>query len=152
MKTFISKSPEDTKKLGAKIAILLKKGDVLALVGELGSGKTTFTKGIAKGLGVAHSKYVNSPSFVIVNEYKGRLPLYHMDLYRLDRLSQIETIGYEEYLWSGGVCVIEWADKIKKLLPGEYIEIELRHRGAKERAIRLIPKGRRYKQLSESIK
>lgn len=152
METIISKGPEETIRLGKRFAALLKKGDVVALTGELGSGKTTLTKGIAKGLGVRRAKYVNSPSFVIIKEYSGRLPLYHFDLYRLDSASDIETTGYEEYFWGNGVCVIEWAEKIADLLPKEYIKIELRFKKENERSIRFIPKGSRHRGITEKIR
>ncbi|PIU42115.1 MAG: tRNA (adenosine(37)-N6)-threonylcarbamoyltransferase complex ATPase subunit type 1 TsaE [Candidatus Omnitrophica bacterium CG07_land_8_20_14_0_80_42_15] len=152
MKAFISKSPSETEKLGKKIASFLTKGDVLALIGELGSGKTTFTKGIAEGLGVKTAKYVNSPSFVIIKEHAGRIPLFHMDLYRLEDISELDTTGYEEYVGSDGICVIEWADKMSYLLPKEHIRIEMYFKDVNERLIKLIPKGARYKELLGKIK
>jgi len=148
----VSNSPEETKRQGKKLSALLKKGDTIALVGDLGSGKTTLTKGIARGLGVKASEYVNSPSFMIINEYNGRLPLYHFDLYRLESKSAIESTGYEEYLYGEGVCVIEWAEKILDLLPKEYIKIEMALIDEKQRLIKFIPKGPRYKKLIEKIR
>lgn len=123
----ITKSREETIKLGEKLAKTLKPGNVIALIGELGSGKTTLTKGIAKGLGVKEGyRYVNSPSFVIIKEYKGKkFPLYHFDVFRLDANGGEGTIGYDEYFYGGGVCVVEWADRIKKLLPKKRIEIKI---------------------------
>ncbi len=152
MKTFISKSAEDTKKLGKKLAPLLCKGDVVALSGELGSGKTTFTKGIAEGLDVEGSKYVNSPSFVIAKEYNGKIPLYHLDLYRIKNDLAMETIGYEEYLWSDGICVIEWAEKILKLLPEEHIRIEFYFNDHNARRIKFVPKGAKYAKIPGKLK
>ena len=108
----ISKSVEDTIALGKALGKKLKVGSVVALVGDLGSGKTVFTKGIAQGLGVKNARYVNSPTFVIIKEYKGRVPLYHFDLYRLDHHSSFDEMNYEEYFYGPGVTVIEWADKI----------------------------------------
>ncbi|MDD3905878.1 MAG: tRNA (adenosine(37)-N6)-threonylcarbamoyltransferase complex ATPase subunit type 1 TsaE [Candidatus Omnitrophica bacterium] len=122
---YISNSPEDTIEIGRKLALKLKKGDVVALIGDLGSGKTVFTKGIAAGLGVKNPRYVNSPTFVIIKEYKGKLPLYHFDLYRLDHSSVLDEEGYEEYFYSDGVTVIEWADKIRPILPKKYVEVKL---------------------------
>lgn len=121
--TVVTNSAKETESLGERLAPFLKPGDVLALTGELGSGKTTFTKGIAKGLEVARCEYVNSPSFVLVKEYKGRINLYHLDLYRLDKLYEIEYIGLQEYLDGDGIVVIEWAEKLDRLLPKEYLAI-----------------------------
>jgi len=122
----ISKSVEETMSMGAKFAKGLKKGDCVALIGDLGAGKTVFTKGIAKGLGVKDARYVNSPTFVIIKEYEGRLPLYHFDLYRLNSHSCLDDMNYEEYFYGGGVTVIEWADKIRGLLPDRRWEIYLK--------------------------
>lgn len=121
----ISKKIEDTIAAGSKLARKLKKGSCVALIGDLGSGKTVFTKGIAHGLGVKNARYVNSPTFVIIKEYAGKLPLYHFDLYRLDHPSSLDEMNYEEYFYGDGVTVIEWADKIRELLPKEYIEVKL---------------------------
>lgn len=121
----ISKNVEETIGIGQELAKRLKKGDVVALVGELGSGKTVLTKGIAKGLGVKNVRYVNSPTFVIIKEYKARIPLYHFDLYRLNKSSIIDAENFEEYFYDDGVTVIEWADRIRRLLPKRYIEVRL---------------------------
>ncbi|MBI5124197.1 MAG: tRNA (adenosine(37)-N6)-threonylcarbamoyltransferase complex ATPase subunit type 1 TsaE [Candidatus Omnitrophica bacterium] len=131
----ISKSVDETIDLGAKLAKKLKKGDIVALVGDLGAGKTVFTKGIAKGLGVKNARYVNSPTFVIIKEYKGKLPLYHFDLYRLDHYTSFDEMNYEEYFYGAGVTVIEWADKIRKILPKKYIEVKLAVAGENKREI-----------------
>jgi len=116
-------SPAETLSLGHKIGTRLKSGDILALSGPLGAGKTTLIQGIAKGLGV--EDYVTSPSFILINEYAGRLPLYHLDLYRLEDKSQIEDLGIEEYFDKAGVVVIEWAEKMGDLLPENLKEINL---------------------------
>jgi len=152
MKEFISKRPEDTIRLGKALGGCLKDGDVVALVGELGSGKTTLTKGIARGLGVRDAKYVNSPSFVIIKEYEGRVPLYHFDLYRLDEIGDVETTGYEEYFEGNGVCVIEWADKITDLLPKTFIKIKLQFKTENSRVIKLYPRGSRYERIAGKVR
>lgn len=121
----ISKSVKETIAIGAKFAKGLKRGDCVALIGDLGAGKTVFTKGIAKGLGVKNVRYVNSPTFVIIKEYEGKFPLYHFDLYRLDGHSGFDDMNCEEYFYGDGVTVIEWADKIRELLPKRYIEVKL---------------------------
>jgi len=133
----ISNSIEETIHIGVKLARRLKKGDVVALIGDLGSGKTVLTKGIAEGLGVKNPRYVNSPTFVIIKEYKGKLPLYHFDLYRLDRSTVLDAESYEEYFYDTGITVIEWADKIKKLLPRKHIEVKLQVAGENRRKIEI---------------
>ena len=143
----ISRSVNNTVKLGSRLGRLLGPGDVVGLTGELGSGKTTFTKGIAGGLGIRDAKHVNSPSFVIVKEYAGRVPLYHFDIYRLDDPSDLDTVGYKEYFYGRGVTVIEWADKIGRILPDEYLAVEFSAGGERERTIKFTPRGQRYEKL-----
>ncbi|MFH1848088.1 MAG: tRNA (adenosine(37)-N6)-threonylcarbamoyltransferase complex ATPase subunit type 1 TsaE [Candidatus Omnitrophota bacterium] len=138
MKKIITRSGQDTIKLAEKFGRKLKRGDVVALVGDLGSGKTTFTKGIARGLGVKNTRYINSPSFVIIKEYKGKVPLYHFDVYRLDDVKDLEDLGYEEYFYADGVCVVEWADKIKSLLPKAALEVRFKFISENEREIILL--------------
>jgi tRNA threonylcarbamoyladenosine biosynthesis protein TsaE len=131
----LSKSEEETIELGEKIAKRLKAGDFVALSGGFGAGKTTLVKGIAKGLGVKDYRHVNSPSFVLVKEYKGKTPLYHFDIYRLNNLKDIEDIGYEDYLGRRGVVVIEWAKKMGRILPKGYLGINLKIKSPNERII-----------------
>jgi tRNA threonylcarbamoyladenosine biosynthesis protein TsaE len=131
----ISRSVDETIGIGAQLAKKLRRGDVIGLVGDLGAGKTVFTKGIAKGLGVKNVRYVNSPTFVIIKEYKGKIPLYHFDLYRLNKSSVIDAENFEEYFYGDGVTVIEWADKIRKLLPKKYVEVRLSVAGEGRRKI-----------------
>lgn len=133
----ISKSVKETLHLGEKLAKCFKKGDFVALIGDLGSGKTVLTKGIAKGLGVKSARYVNSPTFVIIKEYKGRLPLYHFDLYRLDHPGLLDAENFEEYFYGDGVTVVEWADKIKGLLPKKRWEIRMSVSGEDKRNINI---------------
>lgn len=120
-----TQSHQETIKLGQKIASILKPGDILALFGQLGAGKTTLIQGIAQGLGV--KDYVTSPTFILINEYQGRLPFYHIDLYRLEDPLQIEELGIDEYYEKGGVVVIEWAERLGDLLPegARQIKIEV---------------------------
>lgn len=134
---FAAKSAEETVELGRRIGAFLSPNEILALTGNLGAGKTTLIQGIAAGLGV--KDYVTSPSFIIINEYQGRLPFYHIDLYRLDDVAQIAGLGIEEYFANGGVCVIEWAEKLGDLLPAGAERITIESKGENERAISVSP-------------
>ena len=122
----ISRSPAETFRIGRILGEGLKKGDVVALTGELGAGKTCLTQGIARGLGVPEDYAVTSPTFTLINEYPGREAiLFHFDLYRLQSASDLADVGYEEYLSGGGVMVIEWADRIREAVPDGAICIAL---------------------------
>ena len=125
----------------------MEKGDVVALLGELGSGKTTFVKGVAEGLGIS-SEHVNSPSFVICQEYKGRIPLYHFDLHRMTGETDLQRleieVGLGDYLDGDGVAVIEWANRATQLLPSEYLEISFSFRNDGSRELSFEPRGKRY--------
>ena len=124
------RNEEDTKAFGRKLAEELEAGDILALIGYLGTGKTTLTKSVAAGLGVTED--ITSPTFNIVNEYhSGRLPLYHFDVYRLESGADLFEIGGEEYFDAGGVCIIEWADLVAEALPDDTKVIFLEY-GAQE--------------------
>ena len=120
---YISHSCEETQKIAANFAKTLKAGDVICMRGDLGAGKTAFTQGLAKGLGV--NEPVTSPTFTIVNEYAGRLPLYHFDVYRISDSDEMYEIGYEDYVYGNGVSVIEWAKRIEDILPDKRYEIEI---------------------------
>ena len=133
----ISNSIDRTIEIGANLGKSLAAGDVVALVGDLGAGKTVLTKGIAQALGVRNVRYVNSPTFVIIKEYKGRLPLYHFDLYRLNKSSVLDAENFEEYFYGDGVTVVEWADKIRSLLPKRHIEVRLSVAGEGKRKIEI---------------
>jgi len=133
----VTRNPRETIELGQKLAGKLSRGDVVALYGDLGSGKTTFTKGIGKGLGVKNPRQINSPTFVLIKEYAARIPVYHLDLYRLDRLQDIEDIAVEEYIYGDGVTVIEWAEKMKKILPRQHIAVRFIIKGENKRGIRI---------------
>lgn len=118
MREVIINGIEETEAFGRKLGEEAKPGDILALIGDLGTGKTTLTKSIAAGLGVREA--ITSPTFNIVNEYhSGRLPLYHFDVYRLDSGADLVNIGAEEYFDAGGVCIIEWADRVAEILPDD---------------------------------
>ncbi|HOK06210.1 MAG TPA: tRNA (adenosine(37)-N6)-threonylcarbamoyltransferase complex ATPase subunit type 1 TsaE [Syntrophales bacterium] len=147
-RVFRTDGPAATVELGRKIGARLTAGDVVALIGDLGTGKTCLTEGIARGLGVPESFPVTSPTFTLVNEYPGRLTLYHLDLYRLGGVADLEEMDYEEYIYGEGVAVIEWAEKILAVLPRdtvfillEYIDESIRDltfQGSGERARKVI--------------
>ncbi|MGB2630254.1 MAG: tRNA (adenosine(37)-N6)-threonylcarbamoyltransferase complex ATPase subunit type 1 TsaE [Candidatus Omnitrophota bacterium] len=151
MKTLTTNSPEETIDIAARLAGSLENGDVIALIGDLGTGKTMFVKGLAKGLDVGDHLYVNSPSFVIVKEYSGRKKLYHFDVYRLERSSFSDTLDYERYFYDEGIVVIEWAEKIKDLLPEEYLEIRITHEDMTKRRFEFNPVGERYRAVIERL-
>ena len=135
----ISDSVEKTFDIGKKIGILLEPEKVVCLAGPLGSGKTTLIKGIAAGAGAAKPKLVNSPTFVIVNEYKGRFNIFHIDAYRINTIAEFEALGFEEFIGPDSVVLIEWADKVAQALGGlDCIHIEMQHNGPKSRIIRII--------------
>lgn len=147
----ISKSVRDTLSIGRKLSRHLKPGDIICLFGELGSGKTVFTKGVARGLGISENK-ITSPTFVLIRQYEdSRLPLYHFDLYRLKELKDIAYLGYQDYLYGQGVSVVEWADRLGRMLPREYLKIVLSVKGKSCRLLRFSGSGRRYKELLSQI-
>ena len=146
-----SKSPSETIRIGKTIGSSLQAGDVVALMGELGAGKTQFIKGLAQGIGVGKSAYVSSPSFTLINEYKGKIPFYHIDLYRLEEEKEAEELGLEEYFYGEGITAIEWADRIPSLLPGELLRVNIHYTGKQTRSIELVAKGKRYEELINAI-
>lgn len=119
----VTRTPDETVVLGERIGARLRKGDVLALQGTLAAGKTTITKGIARGLRVTEN--ITSPTFTLISEYSGTMPLYHMDVYRLDSTEDFINLGVDDMLYGEGVCVIEWSEKIMSELPGRTITIRL---------------------------
>ena len=139
------KSPEATRRFGVALGRQLQAQDVVALVGEMGAGKTTFVQGIARGLGVPAGTVV-SPSFVLIREYHGKLPLYHADLFRLERMPEAQTVGLEEYYEADGVTVIEWANRLPGVLPEEFLEIRFDLVNPTTRKLTFLPHGARYEK------
>jgi len=133
--TVISKNPEETLRIGEAIGRTLENGDIVALFGDLGAGKTTITQGIAKGIGIPDEYYITSPTFTLINEYPGKTVLFHLDVYRLSGSRELEDLGYEEYFDSDGILVIEWAEKIEDILPLRSLFIRLEHRDEQSRNI-----------------
>jgi tRNA threonylcarbamoyladenosine biosynthesis protein TsaE len=142
---FISHSEAQTRRLGERLGELLVGGEVIALQGELGSGKTRWVQGIGEGMQVGQP--VTSPSFTLVNEYRGRLPLYHVDLYRVEEPAEAVAFGLEDYLYGDGVCVIEWAERVAQVLPPDYLWITFRHLDDTKRRITMRASGERYHTL-----
>jgi len=147
--TIISKSPEETKKLGEDIGKLVRAGDLLAFYGELGAGKTCFIQGISQQLEV--KDYVTSPSFTIINEYRGKIPIYHFDLFRLNNAEEILELGYKEYFYGEGLTVIEWAEKIEEYLPKEHLKIDIKFEDHYKRTITFIPQGDRFEKILKEL-
>ncbi|MEA3490086.1 MAG: tRNA (adenosine(37)-N6)-threonylcarbamoyltransferase complex ATPase subunit type 1 TsaE [Candidatus Omnitrophota bacterium] len=150
-KTITTNSPEETVEVASRLAAELREGDLVALVGELGAGKTMFVKGVARGLGVRDPLYVNSPSFVVLKEYHGRKDLYHFDIYRLDLKSFCETLDYERYFYGNGITVVEWAEKIADILPEEYLEVGIEYADHSERKLNFKSVGKRFDALLEKM-
>lgn len=146
-----SASPEQTRALGEAVGRLADAGDVIALIGELGTGKTLFVGGLAGGLGVDPATYVSSPTFTIIHRYRGRLPLYHIDLYRIETPEAFLNLGLDEYLQRDGVTAIEWAEHGWGYLPKEILTLRLRHTGSDTREIEIVPVGDRYVRLVREL-
>jgi len=147
----ISDSREQTLEVGRLIGAILERGDVVALIGELGSGKTCLTQGMAKGLGVEENVPVVSPTFTLINEYPGKVPLIHLDVYRLSGPRDLEDMGYEEYFEGGGIIVIEWAEKIRDILPAKTLFISMRYIDENTREMILEGPGEKIRKLEELL-
>jgi tRNA threonylcarbamoyladenosine biosynthesis protein TsaE len=147
-----TRNTSGTIQIGKSIGSLLLPGDVVALVGELGTGKTQFIKGLAVGVGIGKPTYISSPSFTLINEYKGKIPFYHIDLFRLRAEKEAEDLGLEEYFQSGGITAIEWADRIPSLLPREMLWIQISYTGENTRSIEILGRGKRYEELINRLR
>lgn len=146
-----SRSPSETIRIGKIIGTHLLPGDVVALVGELGTGKTRLIKGLAEGIGIGKSVYIASPSFTLINEYSGRVSFYHIDLYRLKTEKEAEELGLEEYFQGRGITAIEWADRIPSLLPKERLWINICYTGKHTRSIEILGEGKRFEDLGKEL-
>ena len=142
-------SADETISLGERLGKQLAPGDVIALYGDLGAGKTTLTKGIAVGLGLAAD--IHSPTFTLIHEHPGAIPLYHVDLYRLSSEQEVETLGLEEYIYRDGVTVIEWANTTRSLLPAERLDITLRMTGDTDRELIFETDSERLGKIIEGL-
>ncbi len=149
--TKISRSEKETQTIAQKVAKCLRPGNIVCLFGDLGAGKTTFVKGLAKGLRL-NSEDVHSPSYVLMNIYPGKkMNLFHFDLYRLDHLDEIYAIGFEEFLYGDDLSVIEWAERLKEEMPLEYLAVNLSHQGEDKRKIQIKTIGKKYIQIFEKL-
>lgn len=146
----ISHSPEETRELGARLGELAQPGDIYLLSGNLGAGKTCLTQGIIWGLG--SREYALSPTFVLMREVLGRLPLYHIDLYRLDQIAEISDLGLDDYLYGKGLCVIEWAEKGLSVLPVEHLLVKISFLSDMERSFEFTAQGKSYERLLSRLK
>lgn len=151
MLTVMLTSPEQTMEVGSLLGRLVQAGDVLNLNGDLGAGKTIFVKGVGMGLGLAADS-ITSPTFAIINEYQGRYPLYHFDLYRLDDALELEQIGYEDYFYGQGVSAVEWGNLFESQLPEERLDIGLETVDATKRRLTILGLGARGKELEDQLR
>ncbi|WP_066638319.1 tRNA (adenosine(37)-N6)-threonylcarbamoyltransferase complex ATPase subunit type 1 TsaE [Desulfolucanica intricata] len=144
-------SPDETEAVGAGLGSIVSPGDILCLNGDLGAGKTCFARGVARGLDIKEP--VTSPTFTLINEYQGRIPFYHFDVYRLGGPEEMDDLGYEEYFYNGGVTLLEWAELVLDVLPGERLDIflETAPENPDRRKIVLLPYGEHYVHLAEEL-
>jgi len=143
----VTKNPTETQQVAEKLASFLHGGDVITLEGDLGAGKTTFTKGLAKGLGVKRT--ISSPTFTIIKEYQGKYPFYHMDVYRLENSD--EDIGFDEYFHGNGITVVEWAQFVEEFLPEDRLMVEIKYIDDNTREIRFYPVGKHFKSVLDEL-
>jgi tRNA threonylcarbamoyladenosine biosynthesis protein TsaE len=151
MFSVITSDQEQTWRIGKILGAQLDAGDTVCLYGDLGAGKTSFSYGIALGLDV-ETKYITSPTFTFVNEYKGRVPFYHIDLYRLQAPEELENIGFEQYIETDGVTVIEWAERAEDELPVECLSVYLSYVDEHSREIGFLAEGERYKKILDDLR
>ncbi len=148
---FQSKSTSETIRIGKQIGSLLQSGNVIALMGELGAGKTHLIKGLAAGVGVKKSSHISSPSFTLIHEYEGTIPFYHIDLFRLRAEKEADELGLEDYFRGKGITAIEWADRIPALLPKERLSLHMCYMGKHTRSIEILGRGKRYEEIVNQI-
>lgn len=150
MKEIITNSPEQTFELGRRLGRKLKPGVVICLSGEMGAGKTALTQGIVKGVGI--EDYVTSPTYTIVNEYDGEIPIYHFDMFRIEDGEELYEIGFDEYLYGKGICIIEWASYVEEFLPEEYLWIDIgKGKGFQDRVLCIHVQGSSYEELVKEL-
>ena len=150
--TIVTTSPRQSQNLGRNLGKLVQGGEIVGLVGELGAGKTCFVRGFAQGIEVSADAWVRSPTFTLINEYSGRLPVYHIDLYRVGKQEELETLNLREYLYGDGVSLIEWFEFLPAHEVDEYLELRLAHGGGNRRELTFLAHGQRYERLLEELK
>jgi tRNA threonylcarbamoyladenosine biosynthesis protein TsaE len=148
----VSRSARQTRAWGKRLGKLLEGGEIIGLIGELGAGKTCFVRGMAEGLAVGGEAWVRSPTFTLINEYRGRVPVFHIDLYRVASGAELEGLNLREYLYADGVSVIEWFDHLPADEVDEYLEIRVIHVDAGERELMFAAHGERYEKIVEHLK
>ena len=148
----VSHSQSQTKRWGKKLARLLEGGEIIGLSGELGAGKTCLVRGVAEGLGVGESAWIRSPTFTLINEYHGRLPVYHIDLYRASGRAEQEGLNLREYLYGDGVCLVEWFEYLPGDEAEEFLEVNLAHAAVNRRRVTFSARGDRYERILQGFK
>jgi len=148
----LTRSARQTMSWGAKLGKLLQGGEIVALIGELGTGKTCFVRGVAQGLDVGSNVWIRSPTFTLINEYHGRLPVYHIDLYRVETRSQLEGLNLSEYLYSDGVSLIEWFEHLPPDEVDEHLELRMAYANGAKRELIFTAQGERYETIIEGLK
>jgi tRNA threonylcarbamoyladenosine biosynthesis protein TsaE len=150
--TVVSHSAAQTRAWGRKLGRLLKGGEIIGLSGELGSGKTCFARGVAEGAGVGKEAWIRSPTFTLINEYDGRLPVYHVDLYRIGNARELEELNLREYLFSDGASVVEWFEHLPAGEIDEWLQIDFTHAGGSRRGLTFAAHGRQYVEIIEALR
>ena len=150
--TIVTTSPRQSQNLGRNLGKLVQGGEIIGLVGELGAGKTCFVRGFAQGIEVGADAWVRSPTFTLINEYSGRLPVYHIDLYRVGKQDELDSLNLREYLYGDGVSLIEWFEYLPAHEVDDYLELRIAHDGGNRRELTFIAHGERYERLIEKLK
>jgi tRNA threonylcarbamoyladenosine biosynthesis protein TsaE len=150
--SIVTRSSQQTMNWGKRLAPLLHGGEIVGLVGELGSCKTCFVRGLAQGLKVGKQAWIRSPTFTLINEYHGRLPIYHIDLYRIGEPHELEGLNLREYLYADGVSLIEWFEHVPANEVDEYLELKIAHGGGTKRQLTFVGHGERYEDLIEKLR
>ncbi len=148
----LSKSAAETRRWGKRLGRLLRGGEIIGLSGELGSGKTCFVRGVAEGLEVGKETWIRSPTFTLINEYHGRLPVYHIDLYRLGSRRDMEELDLREYLFSDGVSLVEWFDYLPSREVEDYLHVQFEHGSGNKRTLTFTAHGDRYEKMIEGLR
>ncbi len=147
----VTRNEAETRAIGEKLGSMLGPGDFVALYGDLGAGKTRFAQGVARGVGVDPNVHITSPTYTILNEYNGNYPFYHFDLYRLDGDADITELGFDEYFHGGGVCLVEWADRLASGFPEQHLKVYFYFESEDSRRIEFVWSGDRYSEMVRKI-